>query len=104
MATLAAKCWAGGRPSQTTHNFENTPERITITRRHHPLQGQGFSVLKGGRKVLTIRLSDGTSTRVPRDWTDADGVQAQQRASRDGHFTVDSLRALLALVDVFGSR
>ena len=76
---------------------------MTITRPHHPLLGQVFEVLMGGNERITIRLADGTSMRVARRWTDADGVAPGDRR-RDGSFTVESLRRLVALVEAFLGR
>ena len=93
-----------GRLSRTKYNLRNTPERVTITRPHHPLLDQVFEVLMGGNERITIRLADGTSMRVPRLWTDADGVAPHDARRRDGFFTVNSLRRLVALAEALMSR
>ena len=77
---------------------------MTITRPHHPLHGHAFEVLMGGNERITIRLADGTSLRVARRWTDADGVVPSDGKRRDRCFTVDSLRRLVLLVEAFLSR
>lgn len=48
-----------------------------------------------GRTQVVVRLGDGTTMRLPRAWTDADGpaVTADERV-----FTVEALRALLARI------
>jgi hypothetical protein len=75
---------------------------VTIIRRHHPLRGQLFEVLQGGRERITIRLQDGTSMRIPRDWTDADGDTGSGQV--ESIFTAESLRRMLELVDAFCRR
>ncbi len=93
-----------GRLSRTKYILRNTPERIEITRRHHPLRGQQFDVLKGGPERITIRMSDGASMYISRDWTDADGAQPDDTHQHDGYFTVESLRRLLSLLEMFSAR
>lgn len=60
----------------------------------------------GGRDCLAIRLVDGTSMRVPRQWTDADGAHSghEEHKENDFFFTVDSLRRILSLLEAFLSR
>ena len=73
-----------------------TPKRVTLTRRHHPLRGQEMEVVLGGPRIIVVRLRDGTSMRVPRAWTDADGAQVE---GPENIFTVESLHELAALLD-----
>jgi len=77
---------------------------VTITRPHHPLRDQAFEVLMGGNERITIRLADGTSMRVARRWTDADGVTPADGGRRDNIFTVESVRRLVGLLEVLLSR
>lgn len=88
-----------GRLSRTTNNLRNTPERVTITRAHHPLREQAFEVLVGGNERITIRLMDGSSMYIPRSWTDADRTEPQSARARDSYLTIDALRRLIALVE-----
>jgi hypothetical protein len=69
---------------------------VTITRRHHPLQGRTFEVLQGGPRELLVRGADGLVMRLPRAWTDADGPR---ECGIEAIFTVEAMRALLDLVD-----
>lgn len=55
-----------------------------------------------GKERLTVALSDGTSMRILRQWTDADGVDAPE--AREGIYTTESLRRLIALVEALASR
>ena len=94
-----------GRLSHTRydHRFPSTPPEIRITRRHHPLQGQTFTVVRDGPRELVIRAVDGVVMRVPRAWTDADGVTVTD-AGPDAVFTVDAIRALVDLVAALRGR
>jgi hypothetical protein len=78
---------------------------VTIIRPHHPLRGQQFDVLREG-KELTLRLHDGTSMRILRQWTDADvdGAVHRSAAVAEGIYTTEALRRLFALVDALKSR
>ena len=69
-------------------------------RRHHPLRGRDFEVLKDGREWLCLRLPDGTPMRILRRWTDADGALVSDDAA-EAIFTVESLRQLGMLLDAF---
>ncbi|MFC1482499.1 DUF5372 family protein [Myxococcota bacterium] len=75
---------------------------MVVTRRHHPLRGQRFEVLQCGREQLTVRLKDGTTMRIPRHWTDADGDTPADE--RESVWTADSLRRLIELVGIFSGR
>ena len=77
---------------------------MTITRPYHPLQGRQFDVLMEGKERITLRLSDGTSMRILRQWTDADGANLCEAQTRAGIYTAESLRRLIALVDALMSR
>jgi hypothetical protein len=54
-------------------------------------------LLTGGPAQVVVRLRDGTSMRLPRAWTDADG--APPTRSRAQVFSVDALRELFEQVD-----
>ena len=93
-----------GSPSQTTqHHPLQTPARVTVTRRHHPLRGRSLEIFREGRNDLTVWLADGSRIRMPRRWTDADGAH-DESSVRLTVFTVDALRALLVLVDALKRR
>lgn len=44
-----------------------------MVRRHHPLEGRLLELTQGGPQQVVVRLPDGTTTRIPRGWTDLDG-------------------------------
>lgn len=79
------------------HCTTPTPRRVTITRRHHPLQGLLVEVLHTGSRQLVVRAPDGFSMRLPRGWTAADGAVAQT-SEADAVFSVDAIRALPEIV------
>ncbi|MBK7583354.1 MAG: hypothetical protein IPI67_30050 [Myxococcales bacterium] len=74
---------------------------MTLTRRHHPLEGQRFEVMRGGPKHIVVRLPDGTM-RVPRSWTDADGESAPH--GPDTIFSIDALKEMLELLEMLRRR
>lgn len=59
-----------------------------------------------GPQQVAIRLQDGTSLRVPRQWTDADGAQLRRDRQKedDFFFTLDSLRMVIGLLEAFMKR
>jgi hypothetical protein len=75
---------------------------------HHPLKGTQvkvlFEVTEGLRDALVVELADGTTLRILREWTDADGAQANVDARRPTLSTVESLQQLMELVDAFRVR
>ena len=61
------------KPPHTTHH-QHFPERVTITRPHHPFQGQSLEVFRharmpGGLQFVLI-LPDGSKSMVSAEWTD----------------------------------
>ena len=78
-----------GGLSQTPYNSSPTPPQVTVTRRHHPLEGQRFEVVTGGPTQGVVRVADGTSMRLPRAWTDAGGPASAGGADRV--FSIDAL-------------
>ena len=57
-----------------------------------------------GNERIVIRLGDGTSMRIPRRWTNADGASNDGQPERITVFNIDSLRRLLELVEAFLQR
>ena len=85
------------------HCTTPTPSRVTITRRHHPLQGRVFDVLQTGPRQVVVRALGGLAMRLPRAWTDADGAPAET-SEPDAVFSVDAIRALLEIVEALHRR
>ena len=94
----------GGSLSQTKYILRNTPERVKITRPHHPLLHQEFEVLKADQHRLVVQHFDGGSMKIPRVWTDADGEQESRQRCHPLVFTVEALRELLDLTDALRHR
>jgi len=88
-----------GRSSHTKYSLQDLPPRVEVNRRHHPLYGRELEIIQTNRVMLTIRLDDGSTTRIPRAWTNAGGVTAPvAEPSYGGVFTMESVRELIHLV------
>jgi hypothetical protein len=55
-----------------------------------------------GPEKVVARVSDGTTMRMPRGWTDIDGVPPSHGVERV--FSVDAMLALIALVEALQLR
>jgi hypothetical protein len=86
-----------GRLSQTKYYLSNFSSTTTITRRHHPLNGQELDLLSVGKTTVVVRLSDGSTMKILRWWTDVDGVACTELAGG----SVLSLRGLHELLGLF---
>src|SRR5919199_1724812 len=62
------------RTTRHTTHHQHLPERVTITRPHHPFEGQSLEVLRQARMPaglqLLLILPDGSKSLIPADWTD----------------------------------
>jgi hypothetical protein len=85
------------------HSISPTPPTVKVTRRHHPLLGQACEVLQGGPGHLIVRVEGGAVMRLPRTWTDADGL-SQGAAGTEAVFTVDAVRELSEVVEALRQR
>ncbi len=95
--TSSAAGSSRGRLSQTKYYLSDFPSKITVIRRHHPLEGQALELLSVGKASVVVRLGDGSSLKLPRGWTDADGGSC---TALTGHsqLCLEGLRELLHLV------
>jgi hypothetical protein len=100
--TSVAASSAADSQQHTTYSRDSATKWVTVTRRHHPLQGQSLEVVKRGRTQIVVRLGNGTSMRMPSTWTDVDGAPSQHTS--DSIFTAEALRELLGLVDALRTR
>src|SRR5262249_10299930 len=70
-ADLAECCRRNLRHTTHRHHF---PERVIITRPHHPFYGQSLEVLRQARMPAGLQfvliLPDGSKSLVPAEWTD----------------------------------
>jgi len=90
--------------SQTEYIRKDFPTHIRVTRCHHPLHGQELEVLTHGKRHVVVRSPDGLSMKLPRSWTDIDGVGFGGDSSGDAIFTVESLRELGVLLEALAQR
>ena len=102
--TSTAVTSATGTLSQTAYHLRFSPAEITVIRRHHPLEGEQLEVLAERGRGLDVRLSDGTSMRIPRDWTDADGSPPGQPLTSEAVYSVKAVRELIELVRALRDR
>jgi hypothetical protein len=93
-----------GQLSHTKYILYNSPSRVKVTRRHHPLYNQELEVLNADKQVLVVRLADGSPMKMPRSWTDADGAGLTQEPTFLSVFTIESLRELLNLIEALRNR
>ena len=91
-----------GKQQHTTYSRHFTPSELTVTRRHHPLHGLRLEAVSGGAATIVVRIADGTTMRIPRAWTDADGAPPHEPV--ESIFTAEAMSDLLRLVDVIGGR
>src|SRR3954447_716866 len=92
--------WCRRTPRHTTHH-QHFPERVTITRPHHPFHGQSLEVLReahmpSGLQFVLI-LPDGSKSLVPAEWTDFNTADSQPPTHLVG--SLDDLLRLRGLVD-----
>jgi len=80
------------------------PERVEVTRRHHPLFGGELEVIHANKVVLTIRLANGSTMKMPRAWTNAGGATGVVEALRCSVFTIEGVRELIDLVSALRRR
>ena len=59
-------------------------------------------VVTGGPAQMVVRLGDGTTMRLPRAWTDADGAPSSNGSEH--LFSAEALRELIEHVDILGRR
>ena len=93
-----------GQLSHTKYILYNSPSRVKVTRRHHPLLNQELEVLKADKMSLTLLLADGSAMKMPRAWTSANEATRAQESSLLSVFTLEALRELLVLVGVLRNR
>ena len=77
---------------------------MKVTRRHHPLYDQELEVLNADKRMLVVRLADGSPMKMPRAWTDADGGAPTAEPSISSVFTIEALRELLNLLGTLRNR
>jgi hypothetical protein len=89
-----------------------TPMTATVTRAHHPLEGQTLRVLgrmrRHGRLEWLLELADGSKRLIPVDWTDRGEDSAEDTgnvAEATGTLgSVEDLLAICGLVSALSTR
>ncbi|MCC6194850.1 MAG: hypothetical protein IT518_10325 [Burkholderiales bacterium] len=92
-----------GRLSQTKYYLSDLPSKLTIIRRHHPLETKELELLSGGKTWVVLRLADGSALKILRRWTDADGAVCTELAGHS-QLALGGLRELLALLERLRAR
>jgi hypothetical protein len=94
-----------GRSSHTKYSLQDLPPRVEVTRQHHPLYGRELEVIHANKVVLTIRLTNGSTMKMPRAWTNAGGATpAVVEPTRCDVFTIEAVRELIDLVGALRNR
>ena len=97
--------WRGGRSSHTKYHLQNLPERVEVTRRHHPLLGRELEVIQANKVMLIIRLVDGSTMKMPRAWTNAGGATGVAEPPHCSVvLTIEGVRELIDLVSALRRR
>jgi hypothetical protein len=61
--------------------------------------GQDLKVLSANKSVVVVRLPNGSSLKILRQWTDADGRQSDHELQGESTLSLGRLRELLELLD-----
>jgi hypothetical protein len=75
-----------------------------MTRRHHPLFGRELEIIRADKVMLTIRLHDGSTMKVPRAWTNAGRATGVVEPPRCSVITIEGVRELIDLVSALRRR
>jgi len=89
-------------PPYNKYNSSSARSQVRLVKRHHPLEGQDFDVIRVRGKQVDVRLADGSSMRVPRQWTNVDGPPPSPHAERV--FTLEALLEVIELVSALRRR
>src|SRR2546427_6289384 len=95
---------ASRRKQPHTTHLEGFPPSVTITRPHHPFEGQALAVLgwthRNDQLHLVLVLPDGSRSLIPAAWTDfKGGVTTAGHAHRPSLATLPDLGQARAVVD-----
>jgi len=99
-----AASWPEGRSFHTKYHLQNLPERVEVTRRHHPLFGRELEVIRANKVMLTIRLHDGSTMKVLRAWTNAGRATRVVEPPRCSVLSNEGVRGLIDLVSAMRRR
>jgi len=102
-STSSAGASSTGRLSPTKYYLSDLSSEITVIRRHHPLEGGRLEVLSATKACVVVRLADGSSLKLPRRWTDADGAACTELTGQ-AQISLAGLRELLRLFEALRRR
>ena len=100
---VAGYCSTGGTV-QTKYNHQHLENDVEVTRRHHPLAGQRFQVLRTAANFVVLQLADGSRVKMPKNWTNINDNSAVDDLCRGTIFTTTSILELLDLVQILSRR
>jgi len=89
-----------GVPVHPKYQRQVFPGTIELIRRHHPLAGQSFPVVRVARAFLVIQLVDRSHLKIPRKWTSLDYDPSDDPLLQDAVFTPPSILSLLDLMQI----
>ena len=98
-----AGLWREGRSFHTKYSLQDLPPRVEVSRQHHPLYGRELEVIHANKVILTIRLADGSTMKMPRAWTNAGGARSMVEPSHGSVF-IEAVRELIDLVSALRRR
>jgi hypothetical protein len=80
------------------------PTEAEVVRRHHPLVGQRFQVIRAGKAFLVLLLADGSHLKMPSCWTSISYDPSDDSLRQESVFTSASISALLELIQILSRR
>ena len=104
MGSFGAEFCAMGGPVQTKYKRQVFLAQIEVVRRHHPLVGRIFPVVRVARTLLVIQLADTSHLKLPRKWTSIDYDPSDDPLLQDAVFTSTSILSLLELIHILSRR
>jgi hypothetical protein len=75
-----------------------------VVRRHHPLLGEDLEVLSVNKSVVVVCLTNGSSLKIPRQWTDVDTAQSSPTLQGDSKLCMQGLGELLEILEPLSKR
>ena len=104
MPTSSAASPPTGGQSHTKYHREDLPAEVEVARRHHPLAGRKFQVLRAGRTFFVLHVDDGSHFKIPKSWTSLGHESATDPLLQGAVFTTASISALLELIQLLSRR
>ncbi|MBN1930041.1 MAG: hypothetical protein JW786_00345 [Desulfobacterales bacterium] len=87
----------------TTH-LDGYPQKVKITRNHHPLYGRSLGIIGWHHKdeilYLTLILPDGSRSFIPASWTNINEICPQKFTQTDGRIQSDLIATASNLLNL----